>query len=59
MNGSKQKNYKFRHLASSVTSESLFSEIGVIDSNCRRRLLADRIEMLTFNVLSLTSDSFK
>ena len=44
---------------SSIASESLFSETGVIDSNRRRRLLADKIEMLTFikrNVLSVKSD---
>jgi len=34
--------------ASSVASESLFSETGIIDSNRRRRLLAEKIEMLTF-----------
>ena len=40
-----------RYLSSppiSFASESLFSETGVIDSNRRRRLLADKIEMLTF-----------
>ena len=33
---------------SSVASESLFSDAGIIDSNRRRCLLAERLEMLTF-----------
>ena len=47
---------------SSVASKPLFSETGVIDTNRRRRLLADKIEMLTFikrNVLSVMSDNSK
>ena len=35
-------------LPSSVASESLFSDAGIIDSNRRRCLLAERLEMLTF-----------
>ena len=41
---------------SSVASESLFSDAGIIDSNRRRCLLAKRLEMLTFlkrNLLSM------
>ena len=41
---------------SSVASESLFSDAGIIDSNRRRCLLAERLEMLTFlkcNLLSM------
>ena len=43
-------------LLSSVASESLFSDVGIIDSNRRRCLLAERLEMFTFlkcNLLSM------
>ena len=40
---------------SSVASNSLFSEIKVIDSNRRRRLLNDKVEMLTFIKCNLLS----
>lgn len=43
---------------SSVPSESLFSETGIIDSNRRRRLLSDRLEMLTFIKHNLVSMKF-
>ena len=33
---------------SSIASESLFSDAGIIDSNRRRCLLAERLEMVTF-----------
>jgi len=33
---------------SSIASESLCTETGIIDSNRRRRLLVEKIEMLTF-----------
>ena len=38
---------------SSVTSESLFSDAGIIDSNRRRCLLAERLEVLTFSKRNL------
>ena len=40
---------------SSVPSESLFSNTGIIDSSRRRCLLAEKIEMLTFIKRNLTS----
>ena len=43
---------------SSVPSESLFSETGIIDSNRRRRLLSDHLEMLTFIKHNLVSMKF-
>jgi len=33
---------------SSIASESLFSKTGIIDSNRRRPLLGEKIEVLTF-----------
>ena len=41
-----------------VPSESLFSETGIIDSNRRRRLLSERLEMLTFIKHNLVSMKF-
>ena len=40
---------------SSVPSESLFSDTGIIDSSRRRCLLADKLEMLTFIKRNLMS----
>ena len=39
----------------SVASESLFSDTGIIDSNRRKCLLAERLEMLTFLKYTLLS----
>ena len=43
---------------SSVPSKSLFTETGIIDSNQRRCLLSDRLEMLTFIKHNLVSMKF-
>ena len=43
---------------SSVPSESLFSETGVIDSNRRRQLLSECLEMSTFIKCNLVSTKF-
>jgi len=40
---------------SSVPSESLFSDTGIIDSSRRRCLLAEKLEMLTFIKRNLMS----